>query len=341
MMRYMTIFLTERSERHQAAALRSAPAELEIVMLRHPERESLLAHLRDASFLVSERGAGVNREMIASAPLLKMIVRLGSLTHDIDLQAAREAGVLVCAQAQRTSVMVAEHCVMQMLVLARRLRQVERAALSGTEGVRSKRTDENTFAYNWTRQSDLGGVYGRTVGILGFGETGAELARRLRGWSCRVIYHRRHRLPPEVESDLGIEYREQEQILAEADYLVNLLPYSPETDLALGRTEFGRMKPGSSVVSCGSGSVIDEAALAEAVRSGHLAGAALDTYEWEPVRLDNPLLQLASADRDANVLLTPHVAAGAPPTGSLWSRAEDFAPIVHFLKGEPIPGRIV
>jgi D-3-phosphoglycerate dehydrogenase len=340
MTRYLTLFITERGQRHQAAALRAAPSELEIVMLRSPDRKSLLPHLQDVIFLISERSGAIDREMLAAAPKLRLIVRLGSLAHDIDLDGARSAGVAVCVQPQQGAMMVAEHCVMQMLALAKRLREVERAALTERQGVESRRTDEDTFAYNWTHQRDINGMLGSTVGILGFGENGAELARRLRNWRCTVIYHRRHRFPPVVEADLGIHYCTRERLLADSDFVVNLLPYSSETDLSLGQADFERMKPGSYLVSCGSGSVIDETALAESLRSGHLAGAALDTFEWEPLLPDNPLRVLASGDPRVNVVLTPHTAAGAPSSGSTGTRADDYRPIMQLLRGEPLAGRV-
>jgi phosphoglycerate dehydrogenase-like enzyme len=340
MSRYPTLFLTERGQRHQAAAARAAPPDLEVVVLRQPDSDTLLAHLKDAVFLITERVGRVDGKMIAAAPNLRLIVRLGSLVHDIDLEAARAAGVAVSAQPQRAAIMMAEHSVMQLLALAKRLRQVELATLAAHEGGESRRTDEDTFSYNWTRQADIGGLWGRTAGILGFGETGVELARRLQGWKCRVTYHRRRRLPLEVEDELGIRYAERSNLLAASDFVVNLLPYSPETDCSLGRAEFARMKPGSYLVSSGSGSVIDEPALADAIRSGQLAGAALDTFEWEPLPPENPLLRMAASDPGLNLLLTPHTAAGAPAQGSAFSRADDYAPILQYLRGEPIPSRV-
>jgi phosphoglycerate dehydrogenase-like enzyme len=337
---YPTLFITERGLRHQAAALRAAPRELDVTMLRNPDRALLISHLAETVFLVSERSGTVDSEMISAAPNLRMIVRLGSLVHDIDLTAARAAEVVVCALPQPAAGMVAEHCVLQMLALAKKLRRAERAARSAEQGRTGRRTDEDTFSYNWTRQKDIGGISGRTVGILGFGETGAALARRLVGWDCRVIYYRRRRLPAKVEAALGIEHRGREQLVVESDFLVVLLPYTSETDLSVGAAEFEQMKTGASVIGCGSGSVIDEAALAEAIRAGHLAGAALDTFEWEPPPPDNPLLRLANHDPDLNILLTPHLAAGAPPAGPGSARAGDFAPILQYLRGEPIDGRI-
>ena len=126
-----------------------------------------------------------------------------------------------------------------------------------------------------------------------------------------MCYHRRRRLPEWQEQKLGIEYVGQDELFAQSDFLVNLLPYFPQTNLSLGAAQFATMRPGAFLVSCGSGGVLDEAALAQAIRSGQLGGVALDTFEWEPVKPDNPLRRLAAEDPRWNVLLTPHTAAGA------------------------------
>ncbi len=107
-----------------------------------------------------------------------------------------------------------------------------------------------------------------------------------------------------------------QEIIAASDFLCVLLPYMTETDLSINEETFAAMKPGAFVVHCGSGSVIDEEALVVALQSGHLAGAALDTFEWEPLRADNPLVALAR-DPAANVLLTPHTAAATLPGGRI------------------------
>ena len=337
---HRTLFITERGLRHQQSALEAAPAGLDVTMLRQPTRAELWPHLADAEFLISERTGAVDAAMISAAPHLKLILRLGSLAHDIDLQAAKAAGVIVCTQPQPGVIMVAEHLVMQMLALAKRLREVETVALAAGDERLSRRTDEDTFAYNWSGRTDIGGLWGKDVGVLGFGEIGAELARRLRAWGCRVRYHRRRPLPAAVEADLQISYADRSTLLAESDFLAVLLPYSAETDQSLDAAAFAHMKRGAFLVGCGSGSVIVEADLAGALRAGHLGGAALDTYEWEPLRGDNPLRLLALEDPTANVLLTPHTAAGAPPAGTVATRAGDYAPIMRFLRGEPVENRL-
>jgi phosphoglycerate dehydrogenase-like enzyme len=339
-MAHKTLFLTERGARHQRDALMAAPPELEVTVLRQPDAGLLHEYLADAEFLISERVGVIDAKILASAPRLVMIERLGSLAHDIDLDAARTAGIVVCFHPQRGVILVAEHIVMQMLGLVKRLREAEAITLDAGDWGESRRTDEDTFAYNWSGRVGIDGLIGRRVGILGFGEIGAELARRLAGWGSVVRYHRRRRLPEPAENALGIQYAERDDLLATSDFVVNLLPYFQATDLSIGAGEFAQMKPGAFLVSCGSGSVVDEAALADAVRSGHLAGAALDTYEWEPIRPDNPLRILALEARHHNVLLTPHTAAGTAPAGTSATRAGDYEPILQYLRDEPIPNRL-
>lgn len=331
------VFLTDRSAHHQEAARAAAPAGVEVVMLRRPPRERVIAELADAAFLVSERSGEIDAEMIAAAPRLRLIQRLGSLAYDIDLDAARAAGVPVCIWPVMGSIMAAEHMLMQMLALAKRLPEVSGIAqAAGDWGRPSRRTDENTFAYNWSGRTNIGGIYGQTVGILGFGEIGAELARRLQPFvPGRVFYYKRRQLPPAAEAALGITYAAPDVIVAESDFVCVLLPYSPQTDLSINAATFAAMKRGVFVVHCGSGSVIDEAALAEAIRQGQVGGAALDTFEWEPLRADNPLVALAR-DPAANVLLTPHTAASTTRGG----RAAGWTNIRRILAGEPLINRV-
>jgi phosphoglycerate dehydrogenase-like enzyme len=335
-----TLWLTERGPRHQQRALEFAPPELSVTVLRQPSRSELFAHLAGVEFIISERTGAIDAALLAAAPQLKMILRLGSLSFDIDLAAAAGRGIVVALHPQRGAILVAEHVMLQMLSLVKRLRELEHVALAAADWGPPRRTDENTFVYNWSRRENIGGLADRTIGVLGFGEIGAELARRLQGWECTVLYHRRRRLPVTVEAQLGVAFAPWDAVLAGSDILVNLLPYFPETDMALDAAAFAAMRRGACLVSCGSGSVIDEAGLAVALRSGHLAGAALDTFEWEPVTADNPLRVLAAENPEANVLLTPHLAGGASSRAAPSSRASEYEPILRFLAGKPVPRRV-
>ncbi len=338
MKRYKTVFTTERGQRHQQVALAAAPDMLDITMLRQPAPDVLRAHLAEAEYLISERTGVIDAATIQAAPHLKLILRLGSLTYDIDTAAAQAAGVAVCYWPVATVIRVAEHMVMQLLALSKKLRESEAIALAASgEWGESKRTDEDTFAYNWSRRENVEGLWQRTIGIMGFGEIGVELARRLQGWGCALLYHKRRRLPPDVEAELGLTYVDSDTLYAESDYLANLLPYFASTDGLIDADVFAKMKPGACLVSCGSGSVIDEAALAAAIESGKLGGAALDTFEWEPIQPDNPLIRLARGNY--NVLLTPHIAAGAV-AALVQERAADFSNVVRHIEGQPLLNRV-
>ncbi|MBL6983415.1 MAG: hypothetical protein ISR58_19725 [Anaerolineales bacterium] len=340
-MKYKVIFTTDRGEWHQQTALKSAPANLDISILRVPDKETLVNALQDAEFLISERFGIIDNEIIHNAPKLRLIQRLGSLVHDIDLTAAAQAGVAVCYKPISGVIRVAEHLVMQMLAVSKKLREVEAIALAASpEWGKSHRTDEDTFAYNWSGRTGVGQIWERTVGIIGFGEIGVEFARRMKGWGCNVLYNKRIRLPEQIEVNLGLTYVSQDELFSRSDVLVNLLPFVPGTDMLLNAAIFEQMKAGSYLVSCGSGSTIDEAALADAVRTGKLAGAALDTFEFEPILTDNPLI--AAAKDGFNILLTPHTAAGtAEHDGSIPDRSGDYANINNYLAGRPLEYQIV
>jgi phosphoglycerate dehydrogenase-like enzyme len=340
--KHTALFLTDRGLRHQQEALGAAPPGLAVTMLRRPPRDELLRLLPEAEFLISERSGRVDAGMIDAGGKLRLIQRLGSMTYDIDLEAAHAAGIPVSAWPVRVCVMVAEHMILQMLSLAKRLNEVSAIVqAAGDWGQPSRRTDEDTFAYDWSLRSGIVPILGQTVGILGFGEIGIELARRLAGFGpSRILYHKRSRLTQEAERELGLAYAPFDQVVSESDTLCDLLPYFPETDTLIDAGVLARMKRGAYLISCGSGSVIDEWALAESLRRGHLAGAALDTFEWEPIRPDNPLLPLAR-DPAGNVVLTPHTAAGgSADAGSDQTRRLDYENILRILRGETVLYRV-
>lgn len=340
MIRYKTIFTTERGHRHQQAALAAAPPELEITMLRQPDKATLLPHLAAAEYFISERTGVIDADMIQAAPRLKLIQRLGSLTYDIDTAAAKAAGVVVCYWPIGTVIRVAEHLVLQMLALSKKLGESQAIALAAsTEWGPSRRTDEDTFAYNWSNRENVEGLWQRTIGIMGFGEIGAELARRLKGWDCKVLYNKRRRLPLEVEQELDLTYVDSATLFTQSDYIANLLPYfKGTTDMLINADFVAKMKDGAALVSCGSGSVIDEAAVAAAVQSGKLSGAALDTFEWEPIKADNPLIALAK--QGYNVLLTPHIAAGATAAAAQ-ERLGDYTNLGNHINGKLLKYKVV
>ncbi len=337
------LYLCPLGRQHQAWRLQAAPPELRVIMRRSTEtpRDEVLALLRDTDALITERTGSIDKAMIDAAPNLRLIQRIGSLYHDIDLAAAKARGIPVCARPIRGTIAVAENLMLQMLAVLRRampLQQVIRTPPEQFMPAGARRTSEDVFAFNWSRQTRIALLRNKTVGILGFGEVGAELARRLQPWGCRALYAKRNRLPAFVEAELQIAHREPEPLLRESDIVVCLLPYSQETDRWLNAERIAMMKHGAWLCEAGSGSVVDERAVADALHSGQLAGASFDTYEWEPITPDNPLLVLADEHPDANILLLPHIGSCNDAGASEFT--EFYGNVLNALRGLPLEGRV-
>ena len=336
-----TLFITHRGERHQQDALNAAPAELDVTLRRSPSKDEIIALLPGKEFLITERSGEIDADIIRAGHDLRLIQRLGAQTHDIDLDAARAAGIPVCYLPVLSCIRVAEHMLLQMLACAKKLRESMDVTLGADDfGQPPRRCDEDYFAYNWARRSDILGLWGATVGILGYGEIGTELVRRLTGFGCKVLYNKRHPLPAAAEREMGIQFAAVDELVATSDYVCMLLPLFPETEQSLNREFFARMKPGAIFVSCGGSGVVDDEALAEAVASGHLYGAAVDTFTFEPIAPDSPLLPVAR-NPQANLILTPHTAAGASSAkANLNGRVDDYANLMRVLRGEALLGRL-
>lgn len=334
------LFISHRGERHQQAAINAAPDTFEVTMKRSPSKEEIIALLPGKEFLISERTGDIDADIIAAGKDLRLIQRLGSQTFDIDLGAAKNAGIPVCSWPVRTCVMVAEHMVLQMLGLAKRLRENMKITTDADDwGSPPQRSDEDTFAYNWSKRENLLGLYESTVGIVGFGEIGTELSRRLQHFECSVLYNKRSQLPASFEGDLGIQYTDLDDLLARSDFVCMLLPYFPETDKIVNAGFIDKMKDGACLVSCGGSGILDENAVSSALTSKKLYGVATDTFEWEPVHPDSPLLPLARLE-DANVILTPHTAAGTT-AANVNERENDYTNLVNFLNNKPLRFRLV
>ena len=326
------LFLTDRGERHQRAALKAAPLDLEVIMRRRPSEADLMALMPTVDFLISERYQPVTKEMLEAALRLKLIVRLGSLTYDIDMETALSTGVRVSLQPVLVSIYSSEHVMMMILAVLKRLGRSLEAARTADHGLPARRTDENTFAFNWLNYTDVEGLYDKTVGILGMGEIGIELARRLKPFRLHtLLYNKRSQYPISVEREFWLRYATMTECAQESDVLVSLLPFSAATDRSIHAGTFKLMKPSAVLVHAGSGSVIDEQALADALRNKRLAGAALDTFEFEPLQPTHSLVTLAR-DPQHNLLLTPHTAAAYLPD----DRSDDYGEIMRFLAHEPL-----
>jgi len=210
----------------------------------------------------------------------------------IDLEATRRAGIPVANVGAANAVGVAEHAVMFMLCLLKKALYFHHKTAAGEWG------QQDIFTLGMYE------LQGKAVGIVGMGNIGREVAARLKPFGCRVLYYDLVRLPAEREEELGAEYAGLEELLRSSDIVTLHVPLTPETRHLIDRERLSLMKPEAYLLNLARGEVVDEEALAEALREGRLAGAGLDVFAREPVDPDNPLLK---SDR---VILSPHVAGG-------------------------------
>jgi len=252
------------------------------------DRAGLLARVAGADALIVRNRSRVDRELLAAAPRLRAVGRLGVGLDNIDTAACEAAGIAVFPATGANSLAVAEYVVATAMVLLRG------AYLSGNE----------VAAGQWPRARMSQGreTAGKTLGLVGFGGIGQMTARLAHGLGMRVIAHD-PALAPDASawSDSGVGRRELDALLAEADVVSLHVPLVDSTRNLIDATRLARMKPDAVLVNTARGGVVDEAALAAALRAGRLGGAALDVFEDEPLRAGSPL---AGAP---NLILTPHI----------------------------------
>lgn len=260
---------------------------------------------------------GLPAALLEAAPRLKLAHKWGVGVENIDLDAARAKGIRVARTTGGNAVPVAEFAVGLMIAMGRRIVTAHQSMLEG-------RWAKNDI---W-RQSIL--LSGKTVGIVGLGAIGTQVARRLAGFDCDVIYHNRTRLAPEREAVLNARHATLAELLAQSDFVCLTCPLTPETRNLIGRAELASMKPKAILVNVARGGIVVETDLLEALRNGTIAGAAIDVFDPEPPAPDNPLLHLP------NVIVTPHCASTAFENSAIGVR-HWLRNIGAMARGEPIP----
>jgi glyoxylate reductase len=280
-----------------------------------PSEEELVRALAEADILFTMPSHPVTARVIGAAAGLRLIATLGAGYDNIDLSAARARGIPVTNAPGILDDTTADLAFALLLATARRLPQAERTLREG--GFRG-----------WAPSDFMGlDVHGATLGIVGLGRIGRAVARRGRGFGMNLLYAGPHR-HPEVEQELGIRYATLEALLAESDFVSLHAPLTPQTQNLMDAAALERMKSTAILVNTARGGLVDETALARALRSGALAGAGLDVFNGEPV-VPAQLLALP------NVVLTPHIGSATHNTRRRMAmRAVDN--ILAFLDGRPL-----
>jgi len=283
---------------------------------------------KDASVIILRRG-NVTSDMILSAPNLRLIQRLGARSDGIDLAAANSAGVAVSCLPRRTLIYTAEHAILLMMALAKRLVPADHVVRSGDYNP-SLVKPVNDVAYNWPGLADIGGLYGRTLGIVGLGEVGALVVERAKAFGMTIIYSNRTQLSAARERSLGISYRPIDALFAESDFVSVHASNIGPNDRLVGRAAFAAMKPTAFFINTSRGRLVDEDALFDALTKGTIAGAGLDVHRVEPRKGNDRFAALT------NVVMTPHLAGGSR-LGLLDEAAAIFANIRAAAGGKPPP----
>jgi len=254
-------------------------------VVTHDQMEGgLAAQLESADALIVRSAVKVTAEVLAKAPKLRVIGRAGVGVDNIEIEPATRHGIVVMNTPGANAVAVAEHTLSTMLAMARHL----------------CRANQLMHAGKWEKKALQGTeLRGKTLGIVGLGRIGMEVARRARVFGMEVVAHDPF-VSPALAKDLGIRMATVDEVYAAADYLTLHASLTPQTTGMINAESIKKMKPGVRLVNCARGELIDEAALADALKQGHVASAALDVFAAEPLK-NSPLLALE------NVILTPHI----------------------------------
>lgn len=309
-------------ERVRAGAASLFPAEVRMVR----SQDEMRAKLTDCQALVVE-ALQVGRAELAAAARLKVVQKFGTDLRNIDAAACAGRGIRVLTLRRRANISCAEHAFALILALARRLESssglVTRERIESAGLVLRRFDRRHTPGGNYARIGGTRALHGTTIGIIGLGEIGREIALRAAAFGMRVLYHQRTRVAESEERELQARHVPLDSLLAAADWIVPQLPTSPATRNLLGRAQFARIKPGACLVNVANAPLIDRDALLEALDSGQLGGAAFDVWYQEPLAEDDPLLSFD------NVIITPHM-AGSPRFNGL----NDFAELITGLARE-------
>jgi glyoxylate reductase len=244
------------------------------------------------------------------APRLAVVHKFGTITANIDLAACARRAIPVPIIRRRVNIAVAEQACALLLALAKRIGplngRVEAATLREAGYTVRPRSPHAGYS-NFAGVTGLKTLYGATLGIVGFGEVGREVARRMRGFDMEIAYFQRTRLAEAAERELGARYLPLAELIAQADYIVVQLPSTAATQGLIGADAFARMKDGAVLIDVARPELINRAALMDALASGRLGGLGLDVLYSEPADPAEPLLR----HRGGNVILMPHTAVGS------------------------------
>jgi phosphoglycerate dehydrogenase-like enzyme len=311
----VTVAVLDKFHPHIKSAIEVAvPADWHTVFIGEGTLAARVTAVRDADIALV-MAAPIPKEVVAAAQRLRFIQKLGAGVDRIDLDACRARGIGVARLHAGNSIPVAEHTVLLMLAVYRQLPQIDRRTRAGA----------------WDKETARGEhrqLLNKTIGLVGFGAVGRDVAKRLRGFDVTIIYYDPFRAPPDIEQSLDVKYADLDDLVRSADIVSLHLPLLPQTAGIINAGRIGAMKPGAVLINCARGGLVDEVALVAALKDGRLFGAGIDAFSSEPP-VGSPLLELD------NTVITSHLAGATLDNfAGLVARAVENAKTV--LRGEPL-----
>jgi lactate dehydrogenase-like 2-hydroxyacid dehydrogenase len=286
------------------------PLEPEALRVRAADKDGLMCALTDR----------VDAALIAACPRLKVVSNIAVGYNNIDVPACSARGIAVTNTPGVLDETTADLVWALLLATARRLTEAEAYLRNG----------EWT---GWYLKQLLGtDVHHATLGIVGLGRIGQAIARRAAGFEMQVLYHNRNRIEPAIESALGARYASMDALLAQSDFVVLQVPYSPATHHLIGAAELARMKPSAILINAARGGVVDDSALIAALAAGTIRAAGLDVFENEPA-FNPEFLRLK------NVVLAPHIGSSTRATRAAMAMTA-ARNLLAVLTGRPAPNRV-
>lgn len=264
----------------------------------------------------------ITAEIMDLMPSLKMILRFGTGVDNVDLEAAKKRNVCVANAPGANANSVAEMTIGLILSLYHRISYFDRRLREG---------HWDMFTY----RANMFEMRNKVHGIIGMGTIGKRVAELSKAFGTKIVYWNRHRFTPEQETEMGITYMEIDDVLAAADIVSLHLPGVPDTYHLIDERRLGLMKPSAILINVARGSVVDEAALTQALINKRLAGAGLDTFEKEPLPADSPLLTVDT------FVGTPHEGAGSSDTFARILEEYTLADISRMETGEEVLHRVI
>ncbi|RZK38535.1 MAG: hydroxyacid dehydrogenase [Pedobacter sp.] len=290
------------------------PTGYSIISLNEASKDEVIRKIPQADYLLVGGRTKIDSMVISAANRLKMIQRTGVGLDSIDFDALKGTSIPVYVNPGINSRSVAEHTLMLILSVIRKLNSVDSLLKSGV----------------W-KKHELGmqnaELEGKTVGLIGLGHIGSLVAKMLQPFGVRTLYHKRERLSSTAENELNVEYASFDDLIKQSDIISLHCPLNPQTEDLLSWDEFTRMKKGAFIINTSRGKLIDEDALVHNLKSGQLRGAGLDVFRTEPLSKESPLLDLD------NVILTPHI-SGITYESFQKMMIEAFKNITAFELGE-------